>query len=134
MRGSRMLRTTRLSAAVAILILAGLGYRWTSSKAPTGSPSKVTARPALVTVDLPQGEDHARPKAVETVGSTYRATVTSSGLRFEASGLMLGLRASRIEQGGVSVPCDDAAAPRIVADGVARLDRGCLVEEYVFEH
>ena len=73
------------------------------------------------------------PVGIEARGETYRAEVTGDGLRFEAGGFSVALRATGIEQGGAFVTCVPGAAER-PAFGRAEIDRGALVEEYVFEN
>ncbi len=66
-------------------------------------------------------------------GGGYVAQTTGRGLHFEAGGSFLELAAVRLEQGGQAVALKEGTVSS-PAFGDVRIDRGSVVEQYIFEN
>jgi hypothetical protein len=66
-------------------------------------------------------------------GAGYTARVSESGSRFGSKDFSVTMGSPRLEQGSLSLECAKATFSR-PAFGVGQLDRGAVIEKYVFEN
>src|SRR5258706_5608100 len=92
-------------------------------------PADPTARP-LACYQVTEKET---PGGKEFKGSGYTATVAASGFRFGSAEFTVKMGSPVIEQGVLSLECSGGMfSPGEF--GVGRIDRGAVIEEYLFEH
>lgn len=114
----------------AVAVILGLAFAASRRPEPPAPAPRTALEKALACYRVYEEET---PAGTVFTGIDYRAEVAAGGLDFSSKGIAMRLGAPRVEQGGRAVPVTDGT-PAHPAFAVAQIDRGPVVEEYVFEN